>query len=92
MVVHVQDLTKYDQAIRIATPHNQSSSPAIMEPPNGLSTETKLNFGKQKKDAGDKAFRQGDTKEGMCYISDLVLVTVKFSAMKQYHEVTRISN
>lgn len=63
-----------------------------MEPPNALSTETKLSLGKQKKDAGDQAFRQGDTKEGMYYISDLVLVTVKISAMKQYHEVTRLSN
>ncbi|KAL9714260.1 hypothetical protein Ac2012v2_002571 [Leucoagaricus gongylophorus] len=41
-----------------------------MEPSNIISTETKLNSGKQKKDAGDRAFRQGDTKE----------------AMKQYHE------
>jgi len=63
-----------------------------MEPPNTLSTETKLNLGKQKKDAGDQAFRQGGTKEGMHYMSNLVLVTEKFSAMKQYHEVTRISN
>jgi len=61
-----------------------------MEPPNALSIETKLNLGKQKKDVGDQAFRQGDTKEGMCYISDFVLLTVKFSAMKQYYEVTRI--
>jgi hypothetical protein len=28
-------------------------------------TEAKLSTGKQKKDAGDQAFRKGDNKEGM---------------------------
>lgn len=68
MVVHVQGLAKYNQANRIATLNKPPPPPLVdcntMEPSNIISTETKLNSGKQKKDAGDRAFRQGDTKEG----------------------------
>lgn len=75
MVVHVQGLAKYNQANRIATldkPPPPLVDCNIMEPSNIISTETKLNSGKQKKDAGDRAFRQGDTKEGT-YLADLLI-------------------